>query len=320
MEQLKILMSNLKTWQKVAIPLAILLFLAAIVVGVVVNLPSEPKVKIEFSEGQNIPTGELRKIRENLSGTIERNTENFDKNVTYVGQARDYEEEVDGNTTTAIFIVDFDAIKQSYSVLVTWPDPDDGSPNIYISCPILDSKYPETKCVTEANSSTDLIAYLPYSGSTASGVGYGIVSGYNDNGLYLTVKVESCGDNKKVEEGIEAAKEWISSLGINPDDYLFFAPTDICNGKTTEDIPYSYVIANHAKTNDENVNKYLPYFIPNMYNVYPVVDESNNVTTIKAEISGCTDYQADPMEEQVHDYLNGYGISYPVEFEYCVDF
>ena len=309
-----------KNQKIIAIISALVMVAIIIVIVVVVAVNSEPKIKIIFDDETSIPGAELGQLKTKMLGVIESNTENFDKDIVYVGQARDYKEEVDYNTTTVTFIVDFDDIKQSYAVTVTWPDPDDGSPNMYISCPILDSKYPETKCVTEANSSTDLFAYLPYSGRTASGASYGVVGGYNDGGLYLTVKVDACGNTKMIEEGIMATREWISSLGINPDDYLLFAPTDYCNGEPTDDIPYSYVIANHAKTNDENVNKYLPYFIPDMYNVYPVVDDGNNVTAIKAEISGCTDFQADPMEEQVYDYLNGYGISYPVEFEYCVDF
>ena len=316
---MKEIWKNLKVWQRVAVVMGPLVLIGIVIVAIMVNFLSEPKVRIEFSGNRNIPTGELRDIRERLSGVIEANTENFDGNTVYVGKARDYKEEVDGEFTTATFIVDFDDIKQSYLVTVTWPDPDDGSPNMYISCPILDSKYPETKCVTEANSSTEIISYLPYTGKLADGRKYEMTYNYSNNGYYITVNVDSCGDTKIVEEALKEAKNWLGGFGFDLSNYLFFAPTDICNGVASKDIPYSYVIANHATTNDENVNKYLPYFIPGMYNVYPVVDENNNVTSIQAELSGCTDYQTDPMEEQVHDYLNGYGINYPVEFEYCVE-
>lgn len=310
---------NLKIWQKVALLVGGLLIVVIIVIAVVSIINSEPKVKIEFGVEENIPAEELRGIREYLSGVIKDNTVDFSSGTIYVGKARKYEEEVYSDSTTATFIVDFDDIRQSYLVTVTWPNPDDGSPNISVSCPILDSKYPETECVTEANSSTDIISYLPYEGMLKNGKKYKVEDNYGNGGFYLTVSVDACGDTVLLEGALEAAKEWITSINLNPDDYLFFVPTSICEGIASSEIPYSYIIANHAKTNDENVNKYLPYFIPNMYNVYPVVDENNNVTKIEAEVSGCTDYQTDPMERAVHDYLDGYGISYPVEFEYCVE-
>ena len=310
---------NLKIWQRVLAIIGPLAIIVIIVVAVVTNVLSEPKVKIEFPDGYNIPVDELRGVREYLSGVIESNTEDFDKNMVYVGKARDYKEETDGGSTTATFIVDFDDIRQSYSVAVTWPDPDDGSPNIYISCPLLDSKYPETPCVTEANSSTEIVGYLPYKGKLNDRE-YSVDMKYDEDKTYLEIEVDACKDKTILNDALVAVKEWISSVNLNQDDYLYYVLPDICNGQAIlYDFETDYVQANHAKTNDENVNKVLPYYIPEIFYVYPLVDENNNVVSIKAKVPGCYEYQVEPGKEIVQKYLETYGINYPVEFEYCVE-
>ena len=313
---MKEIWQNLKKWQKtiiVAIPLAIIVI---VIVAVASLVGSEPKVRIEFDEKENIPTSELRNIREYLVGVIKSNTTDFDSSIVYVGKAREYNEQVDGNYTTATFIVDFDDIKESYQVEVTWPNPDDGSPNIIISCPIFDSKYPETPCTTESNSSREIMNFLPYVGKLSGGETYTVEGEYDDGELYLEVVVDSCGDEAILSAVLEAAKKWITSISLDPDDYLLYVPGDICS-KDLILIEVPYIQANHAKTSDENVNKYLPYYIPDAFHVYPVVDSDNNVTSIRAEVPGCFEYQRQPGIEQVTSYLSTAGINYPVEFVEC---
>ena len=293
---------NLKGWQKGGIFVALIAVIAIIIVAVVVAINSEPNVKINFSEDVSIPGGEIRKIREKLVNVISNNTENFSRSVTYVGNARDYEEDKGDKYSTATFIVDFDTISESYAVSVTWPASDDDSPNIIIACPLMDSKYPETPCKTEYNDSSDITGYLPYEGTLPSGAKFKINEDYDNGKLYLNIKT-----NGDANEAVAAAKKWVSSIHLNPDDYTYFVA-----GK-------QYIQANNAKTKDENVNKNLPYYMPGVYNVYPVTDEGGNVTSIKAELAGCTDAQTDPVEEDINSYLSSKGISYPVSFEYCAE-
>lgn len=288
---------------KIVIGILSFLIILVVVISIVVIILSEPKVKIDFGNIKtNIPGSELKKARENLVGVIKNNTADFNSGEIYEGTARNYNEEVSGELTTATFVVDFDKILESYFVAISWPASDDDSPNVTISCPIFDSKFPNTPCVTEENSSLDVTSYLPHTGTYGSGQEYTIEGKYNDGGLYL--EVTASGD---LRLAVEAAKEWIKSINLNPDDYKFFAPTN------------QYLQINNAKTNDKNVNQYLPFFVPNAYNVYPVTDENGNVTAIKAELAGCTDSQSEPEEQEVTEYLNAHGINYPVEFEYCVN-
>lgn len=299
---MKELWRNLKNWQKGGIIVGIIAMIAIIVVAVVLALGAEPNVKINFGANVDIPGGEVKKVREKLVSVIRNNTSDFSDKIIYVGDARDYDESANGNSTTASFIVDFDSISQSYAVTVTWPESDDDAPSVVISCPLLKSKYPKTSCKTEYNDSSDITGYLPYEGVLASGEKYTVKAKYDNGRLYLNINTD--GD---ANAAVTATREWISSIGLDPDDYKIFV-----SGK-------QYIQANNAKTNDANVNKNLPYYMPGLYNVYPVTDESGNVTSIKAELTGCTDAQSDPQEDEVNEYLRSKGINYPVDFEYCLD-
>ena len=300
---MKDLWQNLKNWQKVGIIGGVLLLIVIVIVAAInISKNMGPNVKINFEGDVNIPSDELMKIREKLAGVIKDNTKDFDSNIVYEGNARDYQESISDDNSVAVFIVDFDEIKESYIVEAYWPDLDDDVPNVVVACPLLSSKYPETPCVTEINSSLDITSYLPYEGVDSNNKEYKVEGNYSGGKLYLEITSD---DNP--EEALTAVKDWIKSINLNPDDYLFFVPAK------------QYIQANHANTKDANVNKNLPYFVPGMYDVYPVVDDSGNVTSIKAELSGCTDAQTDSEEEEVNTYLRSKGINYPVEFEYCAN-
>ena len=308
---------NLNKWQKIGTFFGAFLVVGIIALTVVFVSTSEPKVKINFDTLVNIPSGDMTNIRKILVGVIRDNTEDFDNTITYYGNARDYDESTENDLSIATFIVDFDEIRESYKVNVKWPNPNDGSPNVIVSCPLFESKYPETSCVTDVNSSTNIISYLPYTGKLSSGIEYEILAKYNTGDLYLEVYVSSCGNAEVMNAALIAAKTLMTSLNFDPDDYLFYVPSTICDTGTSSQ--YYYLQANHAKTNDTNINANLPYFVPNTYNVYPIVDENNNVVSIKAKLAGCTDYQTDPVQENIESYLKSKSVNYPVEFEYCAN-
>lgn len=308
---------NLKKWQKAGVLVGFLILIFIVVISVILtNKP--PKVKIVFAEKNNIPSGEIAKIQTKLIKVVESNTGKLEDFTTYEGNARDYNEEQVAEEYTASFIVDFDDLEESYRVEVTWPDPDDGLPNIRISCALLAGKYPETPCKTESNSSSELINYLPYIGELGTGESYKIVGDYDNETFYIEVDVDSCGNEELMNKVLTAAQEWLLSINFDPDDYLIYVPGDICASDGMMD-KYPYLQANHAKTNDQNVNKFLPYYIPEAYNVYPAVDENNNVVSIMAKVPGCYEYQMEPGKEFIMGYLGSKGIDYPVEFLECAE-
>lgn len=309
---------NLKIWQRVGMIFGVLVVIAVVVVIIIQFVNAQPKVELKFTEATNIPSGELKKIRESLVDVISNNTENFDSNKIYVGVVRDYSENVSDDLSTADFVVDFDEILESYKVAVAWPDPDDGSPNLIVSCALLDSKYPETPCTTEANSSLDIESYLPYTGTLASGEEYNLSARYDGGEIYVEIKVNSCGNLEILNNTLNAVREWVASINFDPDDLLFYELTNICDDTENPNASF-YFQANRSKTNDANVNKNLPYFVPSSAKAFPVVDENNNVNSIEVNFAGCTDYQTDTAEQWILEYLEMNNINYPVDFEYCAE-
>ncbi len=298
------------------------LFIAILSISIIFIIINQPKVNISFPDGTNIPDSELVKIRKVLYGVIKDNSDNFDDKITYEGIAREYQEYSNtSEKTTATFIVDFDSIKQSYFITINWPaDKDDDIPNYIIDCPLEKSKYTETKCHTESSSNTNISSFLPHIDKLKSGQEYTIAYKYNNTVPYIEIQVNSCGNSNILDDALASSKEWIKKINLNPDDYQFYLPSNLCDNEAHEEInniKTEYYTVSSLKTTDENVNKNLPYFIPNLYNIYPITDNEGNVVSIKAELSGCTDYQTEPMEEQVKDYLNTKNINYPLSFDYC---
>lgn len=293
-----------------------------VLISVISIIVSEPKVTISFDTKTSIPDGELKNLRSSLYGIIRDNSENFDSNKTFKGTAKNYEENVSEKSGSASFLVDFEDIKQDYFIRITWPDPNDGSPNFSIDCPI-DSLYPETPCKTETTDSSNIDMYLPHDGTTESGLTYTIVGKFYADQYYVEIQANSCGNVSILNEALDSAKDWIKTRNINPEDYTFYTPTNLCDGEAHSSaegddfIPQYYNQVNKADTTDENVNNSLPLFIPDTYNVYPLVDENKNVTSIKIEIAGCTDFQTKDVEEEILNYLESKNINYPKTFEYC---
>lgn len=313
MEQLKIAWNNLTKNQKIGLFAGVIVLIASVVIVCMFLIKPEAHVNLKFSAKTSIPEKELTNIKSQLILVIQDNSKNFDEHGAYDGVVRDYQENVGKKTSTASFFADFDKIRQSYKVEITWPDPGLDSPNVVISCPLADSKYPDTPCKTEVNSTSEIVGYLPYKGTLNSGKEYTVDVKYDGSGMYLNIAIDVCGGSKEANEALASAKEWITSLNKDADEFTYNLDTKTCKNKTV------YAQVNHAKTNDTNVNEYLPYFVPNMYKVYPLTDDEGNVTAIKVEIKGCTDYQTDSAEQAIKDYLKAKNIQYPTQIEYCVN-
>ena len=172
---------RLRTWQKITIFFAPFIIITIIAIILTVVLNPEPNVRINFSEKTNIPSSEIKKVRTKLVQTLRNNTADFNAQTIYEGEARGYSEVVADGITTASFIVDFDSIQESYFVSVFWPDAEGGSQNVSVSCPLLDSKYPNTACNTEWNSTRFIESYLPYIGEISFGKKYKLDTGYDKN-------------------------------------------------------------------------------------------------------------------------------------------
>lgn len=215
---------KLRTWQKITIFFAPVIILVIIAIILTIVLNPGINVKISFSEKTNIPSSEMERVREKLMTTIRSNTADFNTHIIYEGEAREYNESEAEGTTTANFIVDFDSVQESYLVSVFWPNTDIGAPNIIISCPLFNFKYPSTICNTESNSSLFIDGYLPYIGKTDSGKKYKLDTAYDKNkNMYLAVQVELGESDVVIKEALDAAKKWVESIGFEVKDFTFKA-------------------------------------------------------------------------------------------------
>lgn len=294
-----------------------------ITVSIILINNSKPNINIDTTGTKiSIPASEMKRVYRKLTSTIEDNSDNFDKNKKYEGVIDQYSEKLSKEKNTATFLVNFDEIKQSYRVNVTWPNAQKMS-DISIMCPLSDSKYPNTPCKTEVNNTSEIVSFLPYYETLESGKFINVTYKYNNNNPYIEVQIDSCGDTNLINLAIDRTKNFLKEHNFNPEDYKIFAPNNLCEGGaesgSNQPTPSEtfYISGNRLKTKDENVNNFLPYFVPSRYNVYPTTDKNGNIKSIHAEISGCTAYQATPMEERVRAYLLSHNINYNIEFEYC---
>lgn len=124
-----------------------------------------------------------------------------------------YSEKTRDGITTAKFIIDIDSIKQSYTVDFSWSDTESLSTNIFIECPtVFESKYPDSNCVGMYTTSSSPELYLPYKGTTKSGISYEIsVKQYNGRDFYFEVSTKNC---QNLDEAKAAAEAWLNTTPL----------------------------------------------------------------------------------------------------------
>ena len=142
------------------------------------------------------------------------------------------------------FIVDIESIKQTYHIYYDWsPDKESeqliaASYGVSANCPTkTEAVYDFYKC---KNPYTDekYRAYdyatmiLPYSANLSDGTPYSASSVdyyYDSEEPFISVSVDACGNNQKLQEGINAFKNYLKSYDLNPDDYTII-PRNNCDG------------------------------------------------------------------------------------------
>ena len=142
------------------------------------------------------------------------------------------------------FIVDIESIKQTYHIYYDWT-PNKDTEQVVISsygttanCPTKNEMiYDFYKCknpyVDEKNSAYEyLTMLLPYSSELSDGTAYSISSieyYYGSGEPFVRVSVDACGNNKKLEEGVKAFKDYLKSYDLNPEDYKIISKNS-CDG------------------------------------------------------------------------------------------
>lgn len=162
----KDLMENLSRNQKIGI-MVVLQAIIIVVIVVCVNMAMAPRdyVGIVNENEAAIPDERWEGIKNELWYLIAANVDGADKSDIDDAEVREgtYEETVEGDITTARFLLDIDSLKQTYAVTVSWSDEVELSDSLAIDCPrASEMKYPETVCYGMFNDSYSLDLYLPY--------------------------------------------------------------------------------------------------------------------------------------------------------------
>lgn len=143
-------------------------------------------------------------------------------------RAGTYRQDSDAEIVTATFLLDIDAYRQTYAIVMNWSDTVEIADGVLIACPSqAEMKYPDTKCLAMYGTSQDvenrekypiyqdlpiIVDEFDYASRVA--ISYEIRGAFNEqNQLVLTI-IDYSGGN------YEKALERIRGLGYNPDDYI----------------------------------------------------------------------------------------------------
>lgn len=142
-----------------------------------------------------------------------KNVSDIDVEKTLVeGSIRDgsYSEDRQGDVVISNFLLDIDAIQQTYLVEFPWSKSTDVPDGISVECPRNDqSKFPDSYCIGIYTTSASIEIYLPYNGSVKDN-SYSVQANYLiENGLDLFIA--SCGDENLMKAAKKDFENWISN-------------------------------------------------------------------------------------------------------------
>lgn len=153
---------------------------------------------------------------------------------TFVSDARirddSYTETVEGDMTSANFLLDIDSLKMTYSVSFAWEKnkkevlPD----SIIVNCPpIYDMKYPETTCYGMYNETSSPELYLPYTTYKDDGTAKYQIT-ITPELYFINIYTNACGDTALAEEFKKEALDWLKETPIKYKNYSLYYD-DVCN-------------------------------------------------------------------------------------------
>ena len=142
------------------------------------------------------------------------------------------------------FVVDIESIKQTYHIYYDWSNDKDSAQLIAASygssanCPTRDEMIYDFYICQNPYSDEKYSIYdhlsmlLPYSSTTKSGVDYSVSAVdyyYGSAEPFVRVIVNTCDKESRLEEGVSAFKDYLSSYGLDPKAYNILSQTS-CDG------------------------------------------------------------------------------------------
>ena len=226
--------------------LILLIILGYLLYSVFKPNPYGDSVHIDLHKSyKDMPRDERDLISHNLYNTLSENTDassakDADGTIRSDSVTSDYNKTY--GISSGSFIVDFDSEQQSYLVTFEYAKKKTDEQHlsgyrVVVSCLSDPEKiiYPRSSCKTASletyTPQETLSTHLPYYGKTANGEEYTVFARhYSDKTFYVEVASNSCGDQRLLESALASAKDWISSLDLDPADFTFEVPTTYCPG------------------------------------------------------------------------------------------
>ena len=144
------------------------------------------------------------------------------------GSIRDgsYSENTQDGVTVSKFLLDIDAIKQTYTVEFPWSRSGEVPDGISVECPPnSQSKFPDSYCIGTYTTSASIGIYLPYDGDV-NGNKYSVYADYLvENGLDLFIT--ACGDENLMDMAKKNFENWIDNTNFLENIYTINL-VDIC--------------------------------------------------------------------------------------------
>lgn len=217
--------------KNVIIILAVMLVIIFVVIGLLIILFNKKTGFKISNEGQylkDVKQADKDVLMSVLANQI-KNVSDIDVEKNLVeGSIRDgsYSENTQDGVTVSKFLLDIDAIKQTYTVEFPWSRSDDVPDGISVECPPnSQSKFPDSYCIGTYTTSASIGIYLPYDGNI-NGSKYSVYANYLvENGLDLFVT--ACGDENLMDMAKKNFENWIDNTNFLENIYTINL-VDIC--------------------------------------------------------------------------------------------
>lgn len=220
-------MQNLSTKQKLVLLVCFVVFVLLVIVGLINVFSLRSKDEVVISNLENYASAAPRAYKEDLQSTLwfvlnkrfnlsEGKVSEYD----VVIREGSYKESVGDDTTVAKFLVDVDALRQTFAVTFSWPSR--GSrvnimERAVINCPKREEmKYPDSFCDGQYNNSTDLDLYLPYTKYDANSNPLYQITYYDG---WIMVSLQTCGDEKLTAQYRAEVDAWLKDTKIDLEKY-----------------------------------------------------------------------------------------------------
>ena len=226
----------IKNRKKIAVTLIVLIFVVVSCMFIVRTISNRTIVEnLDSAELSSLTKSELYEFEQSLKIMLKSNYHLKDDDLKKVkvvvreNTVKVERDEKDKKVKMATFLIDVNEPKLTYEVTF-----DSGASDTTFACPELGLMQDQNVfCIgTDKQSTIDVALgkYLPYRGTTKSGIFFSVWRDYDDsNSPRLEMYASICGDEEKGQEVLNTIKAWIKDKGVNPDSLPINYQSSYCD-------------------------------------------------------------------------------------------